>query len=173
MKKKPAVEIDFAELSDGSLAEMIENPADGTKTLLAVYRNGSVQYSERVEDEGKILVPLLRADQDLKHVRLAQGTAAYGQIGDLMRIIAGFFNALPRCRARVVRVDDRLRDEHVVSRTAISRTLSCTRGSPRFRKDHGHANSWPALLPRPANGGYQLVGVLRYLTSHPANHFTR
>ena len=41
MEQKPVVEIDFAELSDGSLVEMIEDPADATKTLFAVYRNQS------------------------------------------------------------------------------------------------------------------------------------
>ena len=72
MEQKQVVEVDFAELSDGALVEMIEDPADATKTLFAVYRNQSVDYAPSVEDRGRILVPLPRADEDLRHVRLAQ-----------------------------------------------------------------------------------------------------
>jgi hypothetical protein len=85
VEQKPVVEVDFAELSDGALVEMIEDPADATKTLFAVYRNQSVDYAPSVEDGDRILVPLPRADQDLRHVRLAQGVKAYGQILDLVK----------------------------------------------------------------------------------------
>jgi hypothetical protein len=92
VENKPVVEVDFAELSDGSLVEMIENPEDATKTLLAVYRNGTVQHADQVEDKGRILVPLPRADYDLQHVRLAQGAHAYDEIGELIKIVAGLIN---------------------------------------------------------------------------------
>ena len=85
MEQKPIVEVDFAQLSDGALIEMIEDPADATKTVFAVYRNQSVEYAPSVEDRGRILVPLPRADQDLRHVRLAQGAQRYGQVLDLMK----------------------------------------------------------------------------------------
>jgi hypothetical protein len=83
MENESVVEIDFAELSDGSLVELIEDPADATKTLLAVYRNQSVQYAPSVEDQDRILVPIPRSSPYLKHVRLAQGAEAYGQSLDL------------------------------------------------------------------------------------------
>lgn len=76
----PVSEIDFAELSDGSVVELIEDPTDATKALFAVYCNQSVRYTDRVEDRGKIYVPLSRAHDDLRHVRLAQGAEAYGEI---------------------------------------------------------------------------------------------
>lgn len=88
MEQKPVVEVDFAVLSDGALAEMIEDPADATKTLFAVYRNQSVEYAPSVEDSGRILVPLPRVNQDLRHVRLTQGAEPYGQLLDLEKIVA-------------------------------------------------------------------------------------
>lgn len=93
MKKSAVVEVDFAELSDGSLVEMIEDPADATKTRLAVWRNKSVRYTESVVDQGKILVPLPRADDQLQHVRLARGAEAYGQFEELEQNVACFFNS--------------------------------------------------------------------------------
>jgi hypothetical protein len=78
------VEIDFAQLSGGSLVEMIEDPADATNTLFAVYDNQSVHYADRVPDGSRILVPLARADNDLKHVCLAAGVQPCGQVPDLV-----------------------------------------------------------------------------------------
>ena len=51
----PFVEIDFAELSDGTLVEMIQSPADPTESLLAVYKDGNVQYAEQWRDETEFL----------------------------------------------------------------------------------------------------------------------
>jgi hypothetical protein len=87
VEQKQVVEVDFAVLSDGALVEMIEDPADATKTLFAVYRNQSVDYAPSVEDRGRILVPLPRADEDLRHVRLAQGARRYGPILDLIKMV--------------------------------------------------------------------------------------
>lgn len=78
------VEVDFATLLDGSLVEMIEDPSEPTKTLLAVYSNKSVRYTDRVDDGGRCLVPLTRADNDLKHVCLAAGVQPCGPIPDLV-----------------------------------------------------------------------------------------
>ena len=79
-KNKPVVEVDFAQLSDGALVEMIEDPADVTKTLFAVYCNQSVSYAPSIEEGDRTLLPISRADHDLRHVSLAQGAEAYGQI---------------------------------------------------------------------------------------------
>ena len=63
---------------------MIEDPADATNTLFAVYDNQSVHYADRVPDGSRILVPLARADNDLKHVCLAAGVQPCGQVPDLV-----------------------------------------------------------------------------------------
>lgn len=94
MNEKPVVEIAFAELSDGSLVEMIQDPSDATKTLLAVFRNNSVRYVDRVEDGERILVPLPMADENLRHVRLAEGVEPYGRVQDL---ISDIVNLLGDC----------------------------------------------------------------------------
>src|SRR5713101_8417546 len=80
----PEMEIHFAELEDGSLAEMIEDPADPTKSLLAVYKDGNVQYAEQWQDRNRILVPLPRTGQMLKHVSLPAGSEPYVGLEELM-----------------------------------------------------------------------------------------
>ena len=54
----PVREIDFTELEDGSLVELVEDPSDSDRTLLAVYKDGQVSYTGRLEHEGQVLVPL-------------------------------------------------------------------------------------------------------------------
>src|ERR1700719_1976868 len=56
----PEMEIDFAELEDGSLAEIIEDPTIPTKSLLAVYKDGTVQYVEKWRNGDRVLIPLPR-----------------------------------------------------------------------------------------------------------------
>src|ERR1700746_1681837 len=56
----PETEIDFAELGDGSRAEMIEDPAIPTKSLLAVYRDGTVQCTEKWRNGDRVIIPLPR-----------------------------------------------------------------------------------------------------------------
>src|SRR6185437_6082081 len=81
LESKSFSEVDFAELSDGSIAEMIEDPQDATRTLFAVYRNQSISCMDRVEDHG--LVPLPRENENVKYVQLAQGAEPYGRVQDL------------------------------------------------------------------------------------------
>jgi hypothetical protein len=88
---KPVVEIDFAELPDGSLVEMIEHPEDPAKSLLAVYNNGSVRYTEQLHDGNRVLVPLSRTDQLLKHIRLPKGTEPHDGLQNLMADVGLLF----------------------------------------------------------------------------------
>ena len=89
----PFVEIDFAELSDGTLVEMIQSPADPTKSLLAVYKDGNVQYAEQWRDGNRVLVPIPRVDEMLKHVRLPAGSEPYVGLEELTRDVACFFGS--------------------------------------------------------------------------------
>ncbi len=88
----PERAIDFAELEDGSLAEMVEDPADSTKSRLAVYANGTVRYTDKLHDGNKVLVPLPRTDLLSKHVRLPQGAEPFGRLKDLFGDVALFFH---------------------------------------------------------------------------------
>jgi hypothetical protein len=89
----PEHEVDFAELEDGTLVEMIEDPADPTKSLLAVYKNGTVQYAEKWRNGDRILIPLPRAGQVLKHIGLPAGSETYVGLGELTANVACFFNS--------------------------------------------------------------------------------
>jgi hypothetical protein len=51
----PVVETDFAETADGSLIEMIEDPEDSARTLLAVYKGGEVRYTSRFQSGDRVL----------------------------------------------------------------------------------------------------------------------
>ena len=80
----PEREIEFEELQDGSLAEMIEDPTNPAKSLLAVYANGTVRYTDKLLTGSEVLVPLSRTDPVSRHVSLAHGAEAYGGLRRLM-----------------------------------------------------------------------------------------
>src|SRR6185312_2937372 len=83
LESKPTSQVDFVELSDGAIAEMIEDPQDATRTVFALYRDQSISYRDRIEEGSRIFVPLPRANEIVKYVRLAQGAEPYGKIQDL------------------------------------------------------------------------------------------
>jgi hypothetical protein len=89
----PEREIDFAELEGGSLAEIVEDPANPAKSKLAVYANGTVRYVDEWQDGDSVLVPLPRTDLLSKHVRLPQGAEPYGKLKDLLNDAASFFHS--------------------------------------------------------------------------------
>jgi hypothetical protein len=86
-------EVDFAKLEDGTLVEMIEDPADPTKSLLAVYKDGTVQYAEKWRNGDRVLVPLPRAGQLMKHICLPAGSEPYVGFGELVANVAFFFKS--------------------------------------------------------------------------------
>lgn len=88
---KAVVEIDFAELPDGSLVEMIEDPSNSAKSLLTIYKNGTVRYTEQLDDGNRVLVPLSRTDLLLRHIRLPHGAEPYGELRDLWGDVGSFF----------------------------------------------------------------------------------
>ena len=88
----PEHEVDFAELDDGTLVEMIEDPNNAANSIFAIYKNGTVQYAPTVEHKDRVLVPVPREEGIFKHVRLPRGTqppvppaALLGGIGALIR----------------------------------------------------------------------------------------
>ena len=81
MEQKQVVELDFAALSDRALLEMIEDPTNATKTVFAVYRNQSEEYAPSVEERGRVLVPLPRADSDWERLRASARGCEVDEIG--------------------------------------------------------------------------------------------
>src|ERR1700747_1353570 len=90
----PEMEIDFAELEDGSLAEIIREPVIPTKSLLAVYKGGTVQYVEKWRNGDRVLIPLPRAGQVLKHIGLPAGSEPFVGLEELMGNVACFFESV-------------------------------------------------------------------------------
>jgi len=70
----PEHEVDFAELDDGTLVDMIEDPNNPENSLFAIYTNRTVQYAATVKREDRVLVPVPRGQGMLKHVCLPRGT---------------------------------------------------------------------------------------------------
>ena len=62
----PIVETDFAQLEDGTMIELIEDPIIASQSLLAVSRNGSVSFLQQMPAQGQLLVPLVRGSEILK-----------------------------------------------------------------------------------------------------------
>jgi hypothetical protein len=81
----PEKKVDFAELLDGTLVEMIEDPDNPANSLFAVYKNGAVRIEPRVECENLVLVPNPREQGIFKHVRLPRGSQPYESPVSLLR----------------------------------------------------------------------------------------
>jgi hypothetical protein len=86
----PEVQVDFAELEDGSLAEIVEDPADPNHTLFAIFKRGRVRLAGRVEDHGRILVPIPRNTLGFSDVKLPQGVMPYKSVTRLLRTLNTF-----------------------------------------------------------------------------------
>lgn len=113
MKKTETV--DFAELSDGSLVEVIEDSRDATQTLFAVYRDKSIRYTDSVPDGGRILVPPSKTHNGLEHLRLAQGASDCGEMPDILSKVSDILGAC---------LDVELRTRHLMAAFAVSTWFS-------------------------------------------------
>jgi hypothetical protein len=76
----PERQIDFAELEDGSLAEVIEDSADPTRAQLAIFKRGRIRLADRVEDRGQILAPIPRNAIGFSDVKLPRGVLPYKSV---------------------------------------------------------------------------------------------
>lgn len=94
LSARPTRVVDFAELEDGCLVELIENPQDRTQTRLAVWNGSQAHYAPQVDSETCSLVPLPRTDSALRHIRLPRGTRTYGSPWILMSAVEGL---IERC----------------------------------------------------------------------------
>jgi hypothetical protein len=77
------VETDFAELEDGTLVEMIEDPKNSSRSVLAVFKDGEVRFTDRLQHGDKVLVPIPRDRHIIKHVRLPGGVNSYESVQSL------------------------------------------------------------------------------------------
>lgn len=86
--------VNFAELSDGSLVELVEDPRDRERTLLIIWKDGEARYAEEVEDRGQKLRPLPRKGEILPRILLPRRVQPYRSVRDLL---CGLENFLSRC----------------------------------------------------------------------------
>jgi energy-coupling factor transporter ATP-binding protein EcfA2 len=80
---KRTAEVDFCELADGTLVEMIEKPRDPAQSFLAT-KNGRVRYMEKLDCGDRVLIPISKDGDIIRHVRLANGADAYESARDLL-----------------------------------------------------------------------------------------
>ena len=90
MNSKPLVETAFSELPDGTLVDTIEEPNNSSRSLLAIYRDNRVSYTERFETDDEILLPISRTSGILSEVRFSRGAKSYecaaGLLDQLFRL---------------------------------------------------------------------------------------
>jgi hypothetical protein len=89
-REEEVLEIDFLNLNDGRLLELVEDPENPSRTLLALFSDGKVQYVEKFEHQGRILLPLQRNDEVLRQVRLPSAASPFDSLEALMQGIQTF-----------------------------------------------------------------------------------
>lgn len=80
----PMVETDFAQLEDGSLVEMIEDPQNPSRAQFVLYKDADARIVDRVHSPAGVLKPLHREAEVVKHVRLPKGVKDYGSVAALL-----------------------------------------------------------------------------------------
>jgi hypothetical protein len=89
---KPLIEIDFAELPDGTLLDTIEDPTDPAKTQLAIYRGNKIHYVDQFESDKRIYLPISRGTEILKEIRFSRGAKSYGSTAHLFTVLCAIFS---------------------------------------------------------------------------------
>jgi hypothetical protein len=77
-------EVEFERLKDGTTLELVEDRVDPERTVLAVWKEGRVQFVDRYEQDGRIFVPLRRDSLILKSIRLANSVKPYRSVQKLL-----------------------------------------------------------------------------------------
>ena len=90
----PEVAIDSAQLKDGSLVEVIEDPADPNHALFAIFKRGRIRLTERIQDRGRILAPIPRNVVGFSDMKLPQGVLSYKSVERLVYTILRFIRCV-------------------------------------------------------------------------------
>ena len=96
-------QIDFAELVDGSLVEMIEDPEDSSASSLAVCTRKEVRIANEVESAGKRLTSISRNSGYVRYIVLPNGVEPYESVGSLLiKILALLIKCLDVARSQLI-----------------------------------------------------------------------
>lgn len=85
-----ALTISARQFRDGTILELIEEPADTTRTLLAVRSGGTTTFVGEHERNGCRLVPFPRDNQIVEAIPLPDGIEEYGSAPQLARSVGDF-----------------------------------------------------------------------------------
>ena len=88
----PVIETDFAELEDGSLVDLIEDPENSSNTLFVIFDGKEAHFAHEVEYKSNLLVPILRNGKIIRHVRLPRGTKPFGSADSLLEQLDSIFS---------------------------------------------------------------------------------
>ncbi len=83
-RNESVTEIDFAELKDGTLVELVEDSKDAGRACLAVWKAGEVRFVSRLKQDGQVFVPLSRKNEVLRHLRLPSALLPYVSVQALL-----------------------------------------------------------------------------------------
>jgi hypothetical protein len=86
------IEIDFAELKDGTPVELLEDPANPNRTLLGIWQGREVHLVDRLEQDGQLFIPLARNSEILRHIRLPKDAKPYDSVQELLRRVEAFIS---------------------------------------------------------------------------------
>src|SRR5260370_32990211 len=78
-------EIHFAELKNGTLVELVEDSKNPGRTCFAVWKDGEVQFVDRLEQDGQVFVPMSRKNEVLRHPPLPSAVLPYEAPQALLR----------------------------------------------------------------------------------------
>ena len=88
-------EVDFAELEDGTLVELVEDPKNPGRKCLAVWKDGEIQFLERLEQDGRVFVPLANSEI-LGHIQLPKGAEPFESV---QKLLLGLESLIAQCVA--------------------------------------------------------------------------
>jgi hypothetical protein len=77
-------EVDFAELKDGTLVELVEDPKNPGQKCLAVWKDGEILFLERLEQDGRVIVPLAQNSEILGQIRFPEAVEPYESVEKLL-----------------------------------------------------------------------------------------
>ena len=86
-------EVASAELCDGTLVEVIEDPNNPSRTRFAIAKRGRVRFADRLKLNGEVLIPIPRSAVGFSDVKLPRGVLPYGSLINLTACIACFLRS--------------------------------------------------------------------------------
>jgi len=93
---KPITEIDFAEMQDGTLVELVEDPQNPGRKCLGVWKDGEIRFLDRLEQDGQVFVPTVQNSKILDCIRLPKSVESYKSVQEILN---GLESLISQCIA--------------------------------------------------------------------------